>query len=152
MPTPRLLGVSKRWCCFGSHTLPSRTVALNGGVGDADDPADFEATLCNLGSRLPLRAAAFRARRATVLRDRGLLPESSRTRGARWATVLRHRGLLPSPIAPHRVLESAILLSRRALLARAGNSSCRPWSSSNSSINNLRQYLDREGAQHLQDG
>ena len=32
---------------------------------------------------------ADRARRATVLRDRGLLPESSRTRGARWATVLR---------------------------------------------------------------
>ena len=28
VPTPRLLGVAKRWCCFGSHTLPSRTVAL----------------------------------------------------------------------------------------------------------------------------
>ena len=28
VPTPRLLGVSGRWCCFGSHTLPSRTVAL----------------------------------------------------------------------------------------------------------------------------
>ena len=39
--------------------------------------------------------AAFRARCQTVHRDRGLLPESSRTRGARWATVLRHRGLLP---------------------------------------------------------
>ena len=38
---------------------------------------------------------AFQARRPTVLRDRGLLPESSRTRGARWATVLRHRGFLP---------------------------------------------------------
>ena len=38
--------------------------------------------------------AAFRARRATVLCDRGLLPESSRT-GARSATVLRRRGLLP---------------------------------------------------------
>ena len=39
--------------------------------------------------------AAFRARCQTVLRGRGLLPESSRTRGARWATVLRRRGLLP---------------------------------------------------------
>ena len=38
---------------------------------------------------------ADRARRATVLRARGLLPESSRTRGARRPTVLRHRGLLP---------------------------------------------------------
>ena len=38
--------------------------------------------------------AAFGARRPTVLRRRGLLPESSRT-GARWPTVLRHRGLLP---------------------------------------------------------
>ena len=28
VPTPRLQGVSGRWCCFGSHTLPSRTVAL----------------------------------------------------------------------------------------------------------------------------
>ena len=28
VPTRRLLGVAKRWCCFGSHTLPSRTVAL----------------------------------------------------------------------------------------------------------------------------
>ena len=28
VPTPRLLGASKRWCCFGSHALPSRTVAL----------------------------------------------------------------------------------------------------------------------------
>ena len=36
------------------------------------------------------------------------MPESSRTRGARWATVLPNRGLLPSPIAPHRVLKSAI--------------------------------------------
>ena len=43
--------------------------------------------------RLVVRAA-FRARWPTVLRRRGLLPESSRT-GARWPTVLRHRGLLP---------------------------------------------------------
>ena len=28
VPTPRLLGVTGRWCCFGSHTLPSRRVAL----------------------------------------------------------------------------------------------------------------------------
>ena len=38
---------------------------------------------------------AGRARRPTVLRDRGLLPESSGTRGARRPTVLRDRGLLP---------------------------------------------------------
>ena len=44
---------------------------------------------------LPESSRTRGARRATVLRDRGLLPESSRTRGARWATVLRHRGLLP---------------------------------------------------------
>ena len=28
VPTPPLLGDAKRWCCFGSQTLPSRTVAL----------------------------------------------------------------------------------------------------------------------------
>ena len=44
---------------------------------------------------LPESSRTRGARRLTVLRDRGLLPESSRTRGARWATVLRHRGLLP---------------------------------------------------------
>ena len=44
---------------------------------------------------LPESSRTRGARRPTVLRDRGLLPESSRTRGARWATVLRHRGLLP---------------------------------------------------------
>ena len=36
MPTPRLLGVSGRWCCFGSHAL------TDGGVGDAVVP-------CGLG-------------------------------------------------------------------------------------------------------
>ena len=44
---------------------------------------------------LPESFRTRRARRPTVLRDRGLLPESSRTRGARWPIVLRRRGLMP---------------------------------------------------------
>ena len=104
----------------------------NGGVDNAVVPCGTGALLtqttlrtwrqlsCNLGSRLQLRA-----RWGTVLRRRGLLPVSSRTRGARWATVLRHRGLLPP-----KELEV-----ERVVLESVGNLTCRPWSSSNSSIN-----------------
>ena len=49
VPTPRLLGDSKRWCCFGSHTLPSRTVALLTQLY----PADLEVTLSQRGWTLP---------------------------------------------------------------------------------------------------
>ena len=45
-PTPRLLGVAKRWCCFGSYTLPSRTVALF----TQSYPAVLEVTLYSVGA------------------------------------------------------------------------------------------------------
>ena len=45
VPTPRLLGALKRWCCFGSHTLPLRTVALL----TQSYPAELEVTLLQLG-------------------------------------------------------------------------------------------------------
>ena len=52
VPTPRLLGDAKRWCCFGRHTLPSRTVALI----TQSYPAALEVPLlqrgCNRGTEL----------------------------------------------------------------------------------------------------
>ena len=93
----------KRWCCFGSHTLPSRTVALltqsypaERGVGDADDPADFEETLLPLGlatstsssfgprvrddsGRSPRRRRTVAHRAPRVRDDSGRSPRSRRT-------------------------------------------------------------------------
>ena len=56
----------------------------------------FQHSVRTIGDRglLP-ESSRTGARWPTVLRRRGLLPESFRTRGARWATVLHHRGLLP---------------------------------------------------------
>ena len=105
-PTPRFLG---------HVSLITQSPLRNGGVGDAVDPADSEATLCNLSSRLLIRAG-----RVTVPRDRGLLPESSRTRGARWATVLAIEG---SCRRETRIADSSALSAGRCNFATFATSS-----------------------------
>ena len=106
-PTPRLLGASKRWCCFGSHTLPLRTVALL----TQSYPAELEVTLLQLGLATSTsrsfggRSPRWRrtvAHRAPVRDDSGRSSRSPIVRTECWKVQF-------SP------------LSRRSLLARAGN-------------------------------
>ena len=118
MPTPRLLGVSKRWCCFGSHTLPSRTVALITQSYPAEQvalltqsyPADLEATLLQLG--LATSTSSFSA--AGALDGEELLPIE--------LLVSRHRKL-------HMKLASRkanVRAMPRAVSGRGRLRSCRP--------------------------
>ena len=84
MPTPRLLGVSGR-CCFGSHTLPSRTVALL----TQSYPAEREETLLQLGfatstsrsfgGRSPRSRRTVGRRAPHVRDDSGRSPRSARS-------------------------------------------------------------------------
>ena len=92
----RCLALAKRARCESSEIAPSSIRC--GALGDSKkllaDRARRATVLRDRGL-LPESSRTRGARCPTVLRDRGLLPESSRTRGARWATVLRRRGLLP---------------------------------------------------------
>ena len=68
--------------------------------------------------------AAFRGRRATVHRDRGLLPESSRTRGARSAT-LRKAGSFPRK--PGGALSSRSTETRDHPTLKSKGATSLPW-------------------------
>ena len=91
VPTPRLLGVSRRWCCFGSHTLPSRTVALI----TQSYPADLEATLLQLGLATST-SSSFEAI-ARVRDDSGRSPRRRRTVAHRAPRVRDDSGRSPRP-------------------------------------------------------
>ena len=81
---PRLLGRRQTVVLFGSHTLPSRTVALLTQTYPAERGALVTQTTLRTWRQLSATWAhdfQFELGRVTVPRDRGL--ESSRTRGAR---------------------------------------------------------------------
>ena len=78
-----------------------------------------------------------------------LRQEPSTTKNCCTSSSIREE-FLKSPIAPHRVLESAIFpLSHRVLSARGRCRPCGPRFPDNTSTN-LRQHLFCEGKQHLE--